>query len=254
MFKVSFFIYDFFKKTLEIIYDLVYDSVMRQNNHNQSISKTQLAYEYLRKQILEGVYGPGQRIIIDQVAKELGASTIPVREAIRQLEVDGLIQYKPYSGAIVSGINETEYIETLSVVAVLDGYAAALSSQNLKESHLKSLEELNQQMEDALYQFEFEQFGVLNRQFHSIIYQECGNTFLQEEIRQAQQRLDRVRRSIFTFVPQRARQSIEEHEAIIRLIREKAPVNELEELVRQHRLNTIDAFKNRKNLEQNRED
>ncbi|MED4205352.1 GntR family transcriptional regulator [Neobacillus mesonae] len=218
---------------------------MRQNNQNQSISKTQYAYEYLRTQILDGVYGPGQRIIIDQVAKELGASTIPVREAIRQLEVDGLIQYKPYSGAIVSVINENEYIETLSVVAVLDGYATALSSRNMTESQIEKLKELNKQMEDALYEFEFEQFGVLNRQFHSIIYQECGNSFLQEEIRQAQQRLDRVRSSIFTLVPQRSRQSIEEHAKIIHLIQEKAPIDEIEKAVRQHRLNTIEAFKNR---------
>lgn len=218
---------------------------MRQNNQNQSISKTQYAYEYLRTQILDGVYGPGQRIIIDQVAKELGASTIPVREAIRQLEVDGLIQYKPYSGAIVSVINENEYIETLSVVAVLDGYATALSSRNMTESQIEKLKELNKQMEDALYEFEFEQFGVLNRQFHSIIYQECGNSFLQEEIRQAQLRLDRVRSSIFTLVPQRSRQSIEEHAKIIHLIQEKAPIDEIEKAVRQHRLNTIEAFKNR---------
>ncbi|WML31751.1 GntR family transcriptional regulator [Neobacillus sp. OS1-32] len=227
---------------------------MRQNNQNQSISKTQYAYEYLRTQILDGYYGPGQRIIIDQVAKELVASTIPVREAIRQLEVDGLIQYKPYSGAIVSVINEIEYIETLSVVAVLDGYATALSSQNIKESHIEKLKELNKQMEDALHQFEFEQFGVLNRQFHATIYQECGNSFLQEEIRQAQLRLDRVRRSIFTFVPQRARQSIEEHAKIIRLIERKAPKAEIEEVVRQHRFNTITAFKNRMISGQNKND
>jgi len=239
-------------KFIEIIYDLGYDIGMRKNNQDQSISKTQYAYEFLRTQILEGVYGPGQRIIIDQVAKELGASTIPVREAIRQLEVDGLIQYKPYSGAIVSVINETEYIETLSVVAVLDGYATALSSRNMTDAHIEILQELNKQMEEALYQFEFEQFGVLNRQFHSTIYQECGNVFLQEEIRQAQQRLDRVRRSIFTFVPQRARQSIEEHENIIRLIQEKAPTNKIEEMVRQHRINTINAFKNRMNSGQNK--
>ncbi|MFJ5713235.1 GntR family transcriptional regulator [Neobacillus sp. NPDC093127] len=227
---------------------------MRQNNQNQSISKTQLAYEFIRTQILEGVYGPGQRIVIDQVAKEMGASTIPVREAIRQLEVDGFIQYKPYSGAIVSVINDTEYIETLSVVAVLDGYATALSSRNMTDAHIHRLQELNKQMEEALYQFEFEQFGILNRQFHSIIYQECGNSFLQEEINQSQLRLDRVRRSIFTFVPQRARQSIEEHASIIRLIQEKAPADEIEKMVRQHRINTIIAFKNRMNSEQDKKE
>ncbi|MDQ7864069.1 GntR family transcriptional regulator [Peribacillus frigoritolerans] len=82
---------------------------------------------------MDGTYGSGQRIIIDQTAKELSLSPIPVREAIRQLESDGLIQYKPYSGAVVTSINESEYIETLSVLSLLEGYAAALSSLTMND-------------------------------------------------------------------------------------------------------------------------
>jgi DNA-binding GntR family transcriptional regulator len=215
------------------------------NSNNQSISKTQQAYEFLKNNILEGSYGPGQRIVIDQVAKELGLSTIPIREAIRQLESDGLIQYKPYSGAIVSGINETEYVEVLTVLSVLEGYATALSSRNFTSRHIEQLNHINKQMEEALQDFDFEQFGRLNRQFHTVIYEECGNTFLLEEIRQSQQRLDRVRRSIFTLLPQRTKQSIEEHHAIIQLFEQDASFNEIEETVRNHRINTINAFKNK---------
>jgi DNA-binding GntR family transcriptional regulator len=215
------------------------------NSNNQSISKTQQAYEFLKNNILEGSYGPGQRIVIDQVARELGLSTIPIREAVRQLESDGLIQYKPYSGAIVSGINETEYIEVLTVLSVLEGYATALSSRNFTSGHIDQLNQINKQMEEALQDFDFERFGQLNRQFHTVIYEECGNTFLLEEIRQSQQRLDRVRRSIFTLLPQRTKQSIEEHAAIIQLFEQGASFNEIEETVRNHRINTINAFKNK---------
>lgn len=214
-------------------------------NSNKAISKTQLAYEFLKNNILEDIYGPGQRIVIDQVAKEMGLSTIPIREAIRQLESDGLIQYKPYSGAIVSGINEKEYIEVLSVLSVLEGYATALSSRNLTSQRIERLIEINNQMEKALHEFDFERFGKLNREFHSIIYQECGNSYLLEEIRQAQQRLDRMRSSIFTFLPQRAKQSVEEHSSIIKLFQHDSTFNQIEETVRNHRINTINAFKNR---------
>lgn len=234
----------------KIIYDLVYDFNMKKNQNqttNQSISKTQYAYETLRARIIDGTYGPGQRLVIDQIAKELGSSTIPIREAIRQLEADGLIQYKAYSGAIVSAINEKEYIEVMSVLAVLEGHATALSAQNMNALHFEKLQQINAQMDEALNQFDFEKFGQLNRQFHSTIYEECGNMFLQEEIRQAQERLDRVRKSIFTLVPRRARQSIEEHSIIINMFKVNAPPNKIEEVVRQHRLNTITAFKNRKN-------
>jgi len=240
------------KRTLDIIYDVIYDKDMENNqtnnpNQHSTISKTQYAYEYLRSRILDGVYVPGQRIVIDQVAKELGTSTIPIREAIRNLESDGLIQYKPYSGAIVSAINETEYIEVLSVIAILEGFAASLSSKHITAQNLNELQQLNNQMDEALTNFEFEKFGQLNRNFHAIIFEKCGNTFLIDQIGLAQQRLDRVRRSIFTFVPQRARQSIEEHASIINLFKENAPTQKIEEVVRQHRINTLIAFQNRKN-------
>ena len=215
-------------------------------------SKKQLAYEHLRALILDGTYGSGQRIIIDQIAKELGLSPIPVREAIRQLESDGLIQYKPYSGAVVTSINETEYIETLTVLAILDGYATALSSLTMDDNDYENLINLNKEMEIALQDFELERFGELNRKFHTTIFEKCGNSMLVEQIQQAQDRMDRVRKSVFTIVPKRAVQSIQEHENIIFLLKEKAPFEKIESLVRDHRMNTISAFKQRKDSLQNK--
>lgn len=217
---------------------------MRQGTKN----KTQMAYEYILTHIEQGAYGPGYRIVIDQIAKELNLSSIPVREAIRQLEAEGLIQYKPYSGAVVSNINEKEYLQTISVLAVLEGYATVLSSNFIKEEILEQLEELNDKMKQALIDFEFELFSELNYQFHTLIYDNCGNTFLQEQIKQIWQRMKRIRSYGFTLVPQRSKESIKEHEEIIRLLREKAPSNQIEEFVRQHKLNTAEAFKNRQNL------
>ncbi|AEH46550.1 GntR family transcriptional regulator [Parageobacillus thermoglucosidasius] len=208
-------------------------------------NKTQIAYEYILSRIESGVYGPGYRIIIDQIARELSLSSIPVREAIRQLEAEGWIQYKPYTGAIVSNINEKEYLETLSVLAVLEGYATALSSSNMKEGMIQQLAELNKKMEQALHEFDFEQFSELNYEFHALIYKHCGNAYLEEQIKQIWQRMKRIRAYGFTFVPQRARESIKEHEEIIRLLKEQAPRNEIEDFVRQHKLNTAEAFKNR---------
>lgn len=211
-----------------------------------SMSKTQYAYNFIRSGILEGTYGPGHRVVIDQIAKELGLSIIPVREAIRQLESDGLIQHKPYSGAIVSTINEKEYIETLSVWAVLEGYATGLSAQYLIEEDLVRLETLNEQMDQALDNFEFESFGKLNIEFHRVICDKCHNDYVRDEIQRVTNRMDTLRRSAFTFVPQRVRLSIEEHKRIIHLLREKAPSSEIEAVAREHKLNTARAFQNRK--------
>ncbi|KMY64400.1 GntR family transcriptional regulator [Geobacillus sp. FSL K6-0789] len=209
-------------------------------------NKTQLAYEYILSRIENGVYGPGYRVVIGQIARELGLSSIPVREAIRQLEAEGLVELKPYTGAVVSNINEKEYIETLSVLAVLEGYATALGSPHLTKEAIDRLEQVNERMERALEELELERFSELNYEFHSLIYAHCGNAYLEEQIKQIWQRMKRIRAYGFTFVPQRAKASIEEHREIIRLLREQAPPHEIEQYVRQHKINTAEAFKRRR--------
>ena len=210
------------------------------------MSKKEFVYNHLRTSILEGTFGSGQRIVIDQVAKDLGMSIIPVREAIRQLESEGLITYKPYSGAVVTSINEKEYIDTLNVLSVLEGYATALSAALLTSKDIEQLIQLNQDMEKAVSDYEFELFGELNRSFHASIFDKCGNPILIEKITETQDRMDRVRKSIFSMVPKRAQQSIEEHAELIRYLKEKAPSEQIEALIRNHRKNTIEAFRNRK--------
>ncbi|MGN1402159.1 MAG: GntR family transcriptional regulator [Bacillus sp. (in: firmicutes)] len=211
-------------------------------NNVKTLSKKQFVYNYLRTHILNGTFGSGQRIIIDQVAKDLGTSPIPVREAIRQLESDGLITYKPYSGAVVTSIDEAEYMNTLSVLSILEGYATALSSSHLKEGDFEKLANLNKLMKQALEDFELELFGKLNKEFHAYIIDKCGNPVLIRQIADAQNGMDRVRKSIFPIVPKRAVQSIEEHEEIIRLLQEQAAFEEIESMVREHKFNTITAF------------
>ncbi|ARP44041.1 putative HTH-type transcriptional regulator YdhC [Geobacillus thermodenitrificans] len=221
---------------------MVYDKRMEAKAKN----KTQLAYEYILSHIESGAYGPGYRVVIDQIARELGLSSIPVREAIRQLEAEGLVEFKPYAGAVVSTINEKEYVETLSVLAVLEGYATALGSAKLTKEAIKQLEQLNEQMERALEELELERFSELNYAFHSLIYSHCGNAYLEEQIKQIWQRMKRIRAYGFTLVPQRAKASIGEHREMIRLLREQAPPHEVEQYARQHKMNTIEAFLRRR--------
>ncbi|WP_257347388.1 GntR family transcriptional regulator [Pseudalkalibacillus decolorationis] len=215
-------------------------------NQKDKMSKTEYAREFIRSRIVDGTYGPGYRIVIDQIAKQLKLSIIPVREAIRQLEADGLIQYKRYSGAIVSKINEKEYLETLSVLAVLEGYATALSSRLITVEAINKLEYFNTGMNEALFNFEFEQFGELNNKFHTLIYENCGNSYLKKEIKQIWQRMDRVRKSGFTFVPQRIRESVKEHDLIIKMMKNHEDFSKIEEYARQHKLNMVSAFQSRK--------
>lgn len=213
----------------------------------EKINKKNYAYDAIRGRILDGIYAPGQRIVIDQIAKELKLSIIPVREAIRQLEADGLVHNKPYSGPVVNTINEKEYLDTLSVLAVLEGYATALSAANMTPDIIDHLKQINKGMKESLEEFEFENFGELNRKFHATILDICGNTYLQDEIRRVGERMDSVRKSVFTFLPARTKMSVKEHDDLIELFESKAPFANVEQYAREHKMNTVRAFQEREN-------
>lgn len=213
--------------------------------NNSKMNKRQYAYKVIRTRIVDGTYVPGQRIIIDQIAKEVGSSHIPVREAIHQLEADQLIEYKPNIGAIVRGIDKVLYIETLEVLAILEGYATSLSAPFITTDGLEELESINNKMKDALDNYELDKLGELNRKFHFFIYSFCPNKLLINNIQEAWSRLDIVRQTGFTFFPHRTPHSIQEHANLIKLFKESADHPAIENYARTHKLNTLEAFKKR---------
>ncbi|UZJ77477.1 GntR family transcriptional regulator [Fictibacillus sp. KU28468] len=210
--------------------------------NNNRINKQQYAYKVIKSRILDGRYPPGYRIVIDQLARELQTSAIPVREAIRNLETDGLIHFKPYSGAVVTPFNEKEYLETLSVLAVLEGHATAISAQHFPRHKITDLIAINNLMKESLDDFDFLMFGNFNREFHSLTYQYCDNHFLVENIKSIWNRLDRVRKMGAATKPSRAKKSIEEHEKIIEMLFNRHSFSEIEAYVRTHKLNTVHSF------------
>lgn len=209
------------------------------------MNKRQYAYKVIHTRIVDGTYAPGQRIIIDQIAKEIGCSHIPVREAIHQLESDQLIEFKPNFGAIVRGIDSELYMETLHVLALLEGHATALSAPFITLEGIAKLESINKGMKEMLESYELDKLGVLNREFHFYIYSFCPNNLLKKNIQETWNRLDIVRQAGFTFYPKRTPQSIDEHSILIKLLKERADFSEIEDYARKHKLLTLEAFKNR---------
>lgn len=212
------------------------------------MNKKQKAYNYMKTRIIDGFYAPGQRIVINQLVKELSTSAIPIREAVWQLEAEGLIEYQQNIGPVVTPINENDYVDTLSTLAIMEGYATALSAETFTEKRIAILTDLNQKMKEALVEFNFGEFGKLNREFHDLTYDNCPNRYLVETIRKTWVRLDSIRLSGSTFNPKRANSSIEEHEHMIKLLSEGAAFQEIELTVRSHKLNTIKAFHENKQL------
>jgi DNA-binding GntR family transcriptional regulator len=191
-----------------------------------SLNKQEQAYEWLKSRILDGTYGPGCRLVIDRLAKEMGCSPIPVREAIRRLEAEGIVEFERFSGAKVKRIDPTLYAETLSVLAVLEGYATALASRNLGAEDFARLRSVNELMREARSNFDMTSYSELNQEFHRIIYEKCHT----------------VRVSIFNLIPHRTTDSITEHEQLIRLMEIRMDEEVIERFARNHKLATLDAF------------
>ncbi|MFS0674081.1 GntR family transcriptional regulator [Ornithinibacillus sp. 179-J 7C1 HS] len=211
-------------------------------------NKQQKVYRILKGRIIEREYVPGQRIVIDQIAKELETSSIPVREAIRQLEAERLVVYKRNVGPVVAEVNESDYLDTVFVLALLESYATSLAAQDFPKGKIDEIKKLNQLMEEALDDFDIIQFSRLNAAFHRIICEQCGNTYLIETIQHTWNRIDSIRGTGSTLYSKRVKESIEEHKEIIKLL-EQGDSPRVEIVARDHKIKTAINFeKRRKNL------
>ncbi|MDA4892652.1 GntR family transcriptional regulator [Streptomyces sp. MS2A] len=205
-------------------------------------SKSEQAYAWIRSRIASHAYGPGYRLVLGPIADELGMSVVPVREAIRRLEAEGLVTFERNVGARVSLIDESEYAHTMQTLGLVEGAATALSAPHLDADALERAAEVNARMVQLLDHFDAHAFTDLNRQFHSVLFEPCPNPHLLDLVHRGWARLSGIRDSTFAFVPGRARHSVEEHAQILDLIRAEADPLEIELAARNHRWRTMDAF------------
>ncbi len=205
-------------------------------------SKSQLAYSYIRERIDDGRYSPGFRLVLPAIAGELGVSAVPVREAIRLLEAEGLVEFERNVGARVAMANPREYEITMQTLSLIEGWATATAAPLLTKEDIAAARKVNDGMTKSLEHFDPAAFTAQNRQFHSVLFEKCPNPRIRELVDRDWARLGVLRESIFSFVPDRSRDSVAEHEHILQLIEQGADPLEIEMAARQHRLTTLDAF------------
>jgi DNA-binding GntR family transcriptional regulator len=208
-------------------------------------SKQERTYAILRSRILDGTYGPGQRLVIDALARDLDVSPMPVREAIRRLEAEGWVVYQRHQGAQVAPLDEDGWMEALSTLAVLEGYATALSAPHLTAADIEQARAINGKMHDALEALDVMAVSDHNLAFHRALTDRCPNAYLRRELGTIQERLNTLRSSIFMFVPTRGRVSIDEHEELVAMIERDEDPEAIERFARAHKLHTADAVRRR---------
>lgn len=142
----------------------------------EKISHGQLAYEKLYQAIRSGALLPGTRIRETEIAELVGLSRTPVREAIRRLEADGVIEHQPRIGAVVKSLSHLEIVELYEMRKVLERTAAAMAAKHASRAEIAELRDLNTAMLAAV-ETPLE-VSRLNAHFHRIVFEAARNRYL----------------------------------------------------------------------------
>ncbi|WP_022877726.1 GntR family transcriptional regulator [Microbacterium sp. B19] len=205
-------------------------------------SKSQQAYHWIKERIAAQEFTPGYRLVLGTIAGDLDMSVVPVREAIRQLEAEGLVTFERNVGARVSMVDDSQYRFSMQSLSILEGAATALSARALTTEDVRHARRINELMVETLDHFDPRAFTALNQEFHATLFEKCANPRMLDLVRAEWARLGHLRDSTFSFVPGRAAESVREHENILVLIENGAPLAEIEKTARRHRSATLDAY------------
>jgi DNA-binding GntR family transcriptional regulator len=218
------------------------------------MNKQEGAYDVLRARIESGIYPPGQRLVIDQLASELKISQVPIREAVRRLEAECLIEYAANTGATVARFDPERWAQLLESVAVLEGYATALGAPFVTAADLKLMRRCNHSIRLALPTLDLPAISRANRQFHAIILGRCPNRVILEELQRSQSRLDSLSRTMFArdqavlvqfLGPATALKAVADHEELMAALRTGESALRIEQLTREHVLVHLRAVRAR---------
>ena len=206
-------------------------------------SKSQQAYNWISERIRTRDFEPGYRLVLATIADELGISVVPVREAIRQLEAEGMVTYERNVGASVTTYNREAYYESMDIVATVEANATAQSAPYLNAEDIVRAREINQRMRELDIHHDPEEFTQLNKEFHSVLFSKCPNERLKDLVVDQWKQLEYHRVSTFRYVPERAQESTREHEQLVSLIEAGAEPAYIEKVARQHRLATLNTYR-----------
>ena len=194
-------------------------------------TKRELVYAALREAIQSGRLRPGDRLVINRISSELGVSDVPVREALFQLEAEGLIDNEPHVGATVAGLDPVQVRDVYLAGAIVEGAAAALATPHMTDNDRQHLRATLDHLDAAIASDDVEALSRLDQELHRALYARCPSAHLLMLVEQLWATKERVR----TAYPARARgrASQREHRAIVAAVL-KGDTAGVESLVRDH--------------------
>ena len=188
--------------------------------------------ERLRLLIDSGELAPGTRLNENELCQNMGVSRTPLREAIRSLATEGLVELQPNRGAIVSVVSQDDVTEILPIMASLEGLGGRLAAAHMQTDQIKEIRQIHNQMVTHYQNNEVNEYFETNQLIHELITEGSGNQTLVDTINSLSAKVQRAR-----FPAQMTRESwakaVSEHEEMINALEARDP-NKLEAILIQH--------------------
>jgi len=203
-------------------------------------SKNEAVHDLLRQSIIQGVFQPGQRLVIDDLALQMGVSAIPIRESLRQLEADGFVTIEPYVGATVTGLTTDSVYEIFALLEALEVICGRIACAKMNDSDLAALAEMIQRMEASVG--DPDDWTQKNKAMHEFICDQAGTALAKKMLQKVMDHWDRLRRYYLKDVfAHRIHSAQEEHVRILDAFRSRDP-NTVERVIRQHNQSALNAY------------
>lgn len=194
-------------------------------------------FHKIREDILNGKYKEHDELKEAAIGAELGVSRTPVREALRQLELEGLVNIIPNKGAYVTGISKKDIRDIYMIRSLLEGLCARWATENITPEQMEALEEALYLSEFHAKKGNYDQLLEQDSRFHEILYEASKSRILEHLLSDYHHYIQRARK-LSISVKARSAKSNHEHQAILKAIREK-DADKAERLANQHILNTM---------------
>ena len=202
---------------------------------NDYLPLRDVVFNTLRQAILKGELEPGERLMEVQLANKLGVSRTPIREAIRKLELEGLVRMVPRKGAEVASITEKDMKDVLEVRTALEGLAVQLACEKIKKADITELIAANKEFENAIKTKDLTLIAEADVAFHDIIYKITENQRLIQTVNNLREQMYRYRLEYLKDEKKHAK-LIAEHKDIIEQLKMR-DVEAVTESIKQHIIN-----------------
>ncbi|WP_333645559.1 GntR family transcriptional regulator [Lacrimispora sp.] len=201
-------------------------------NMNEYLPLRDVVFNTLRQAILKGELAPGERLMEIQLADRLGVSRTPIREAIRKLELEGLVLMIPRKGAEVARISEKSLRDVLEVRRSLEELAIELACQRMDEEAVEELEKKQEEFRNAVLKGNAMEIAETDEAYHDVIFKGTCNDRLVQMINNLREQMYRYRLEYIKDKDKR-QALVAEHENILEAVR-RGRVMDAKEAMREH--------------------